>query len=206
VSNTATCGSSRGTRRATSMPVTLTGLCSGASADSSRMAASTPSSISTGAENRAPPWTTRCATAVRPSSAVAAPRGRRREDGRQRRCVVGQRALEDLFGAVRAAMGQAPGGLADALGQARRERLPAVDVDHPVLQRRGPAVEDEHPARHGATRFWAWIAVIATVLTMSCTVAPRERSLTGLRRPCRTGPTATRPRCAAPPCRCCCRC
>ena len=39
----------------------------------------------------------------------------------------------------------------------------------------------------------AWIAVIATVLTMSATVAPRDRSLTGLRRPCRTGPMATAP-------------
>ena len=37
----------------------------------------------------------------------------------------------------------------------------------------------------------AWIAVIATVLTMSLTVAPRDRSLTGRRRPCMTGPTAT---------------
>src|SRR3954447_17416716 len=36
----------------------------------------------------------------------------------------------------------------------------------------------------------AWIAVIATVLTMSWTVAPRERSLTGLLRPWSTGPIA----------------
>ena len=45
----------------------------------------------------------------------------------------------------------------------------------------------------------AWIAVIATVLTMSLTVAPRDRSLTGRRRPCITGPTATAPaeRCTA---------
>ena len=40
---------------------------------------------------------------------------------------------------------------------------------------------------------WAWMAVMATVFTMSSTVQPRERSLTGLRRPCRTGPTATAP-------------
>lgn len=40
---------------------------------------------------------------------------------------------------------------------------------------------------------------MATVLTMSFTVAPRDRSLTGLRRPCMTGPTATAPaeRCTA---------
>ena len=35
------------------------------------------------------------------------------------------------------------------------------------------------------------MAVIAIVLTMSVTVAPRDRSLTGLFRPCSTGPTAT---------------
>ena len=46
---------------------------------------------------------------------------------------------------------------------------------------------------------WAWIAVIATVLTMSSTSAPRDRSLTGLFRPCSTGPIAIAPalRCTA---------
>lgn len=40
---------------------------------------------------------------------------------------------------------------------------------------------------------------MATVFTMSPTRAPRDRSLTGLRRPCRTGPTAIAPaeRCTA---------
>ena len=38
---------------------------------------------------------------------------------------------------------------------------------------------------------WAWMAVMATVLTMSVTVQPRERSFTGFARPCRTGPIAT---------------
>ena len=37
----------------------------------------------------------------------------------------------------------------------------------------------------------AWIAVIATVFTMSATSAPRDRSLTGLFSPCSTGPMAT---------------
>ena len=43
------------------------------------------------------------------------------------------------------------------------------------------------------------MAVIATVLTMSATVQPRDRSFTGRRRPCSTGPTATAPadRCTA---------
>ena len=50
-----------------------------------------------------------------------------------------------------------------------------------------------------SSRTAAWMAVIATVLTMSLTVAPRDRSLTGRRRPCMTGPTATAPaeRCTA---------
>ena len=45
----------------------------------------------------------------------------------------------------------------------------------------------------------AWMAVIATVLTMSVTVQPRLRSFTGLRRPWSTGPIATAPaeRCTA---------
>jgi MFS superfamily sulfate permease-like transporter len=37
----------------------------------------------------------------------------------------------------------------------------------------------------------AWIAVSAMVNTMSSTSAPRDRSLTGLRRPCSIGPTET---------------
>ncbi len=40
---------------------------------------------------------------------------------------------------------------------------------------------------------WAWMAVMATVLTMSVMVQPRERSLTGMRRPWMTGPMATAP-------------
>ena len=71
VSNTATCGSSGNARRATSIPSALTGLCSGASTDRSRIAASTASLISTGAEKRSPPCTTRWATATSPSSGGA---------------------------------------------------------------------------------------------------------------------------------------
>jgi len=40
---------------------------------------------------------------------------------------------------------------------------------------------------------WAWIAVMATVFTMSCTVHPRERSLTGFFKPCKIGPMAVAP-------------
>src|SRR5690625_3028450 len=37
------------------------------------------------------------------------------------------------------------------------------------------------------------MAVMATVLTISSTVVPRDKSFTGLFRPCSTGPTATAP-------------
>ena len=47
------------------------------------------------------------------------------------------------------------------------------------------------PAHAAPPVAWAWIAVIAMVLTMSVTVQPRLRSLTGLFRPCSTGPIAT---------------
>ena len=41
-----------------------------------------------------------------------------------------------------------------------------------------------------ATTSWLCSAVITTVFTMSSTVQPRERSFTGLARPCMMGPTA----------------
>ena len=49
------------------------------------------------------------------------------------------------------------------------------------------------------TNVYVWIAVMTTVLTMSCTRQPRLRSFTGLFRPCSTGPMATAPeeRCTA---------
>ena len=45
--------------------------------------------------------------------------------------------------------------------------------------------------RERATTYsWLCSAVITTVFTMSSTVQPRERSFTGLARPCMMGPTA----------------
>src|SRR5690606_12487116 len=91
-------------------------------------------------------------------------------------------------------------GLADPLEEADGECLPRLDVDQLVLDRRRPGVDDEDVLTHvvslvllEALSAWAWMAVIATVLTMSCTRAPRERSLTGFRRPWSTGPIATAP-------------
>ena len=49
------------------------------------------------------------------------------------------------------------------------------------------------PRDLGPVQPWAWTAVMATVLIMSSTSAPRDRSLTGLFRPWRTGPMAIAP-------------
>src|SRR5690606_21591569 len=93
---------------------------------------------------------------------------------------------------------------ADPLDESRGQRVVRVDVDELVLDRGGAGVDDEDERAHrvpseGVSSAWAWIAVMATVLTMSWTRAPRDRSLTGLRRPCSTGPTAIAPaeRCTA---------
>ncbi len=90
--------------------------------------------------------------------------------------------------------------LADALDEPLREHVSRLGVDELELDRRRARIDDEDSAVHASVSFFcAWIAVIATVLTMSWTSAPRERSLTGLFRPCSTGPTATAPalRCTA---------
>ena len=74
--------------------------------------------------------------------------------------------------------------------------LPAVD------EAATDAAAAECPAwcqADGGGPAWAWMAVMATVLTMSATVQPRLRSFTGLFNPCITGPMATAPleRCTA---------
>jgi hypothetical protein len=104
-----------------------------------------------------------------------------REHRVERGGVIGERAIDDL-----GAVAQAPGRRADPLDHPGDHRRAGVHVDHRVLQRRRAAIDDEDP-------HWDWIAVIATVLMMSCTVAPRERSLTGWLSPCRTGPMAIAP-------------
>src|SRR5690606_32498743 len=106
-----------------------------------------------------------------------------RQHGAQRRLVRGRVAT----------------GLADPLDQAARRGLLAAE--HPVLHRRRAAVEHQdvlHRCPLGSS-IPACAAVMAPVLTMSRTLAPRDRSLTGLRSPCRIAPTATAPaeRCTA---------
>ena len=78
--------------------------------------------------------------------------------------------------------------LADTVEHARSQHAPGVHLEQLVFYRRAAAVD--HQNLH-AQSFCAWIAVIATVLTMSGTVQPRLRSLTGLFRPCNTGPIAS---------------
>ena len=83
-------------------------------------------------------------------------------------------------------MGCRSAGFADFFDEPAGQRFER-GVEEPVLDRRRAAVQDEDHALP------AWMAVIAMVLTMSATVAPRDRSLTGFRRPCMTGPIATAP-------------
>ena len=120
------------------------------------------------------------------------------EHGTQRFLVVGEGALL-LVLAVRAAVRERAAVLPDRLDDPVGGLVAGGGVDEGVLQRGRAGVDHQHQVAHAVASFWAWIAVIATVLTMSRTVAPRDRSLTGLRRPCSTGPTATAPaeRCTA---------
>src|SRR5690606_8572313 len=119
--------------------------------------------------------------------------------------VVPQLRLEGRP-AVRAVVPDGAHGLPDPLEQPDGERLLGLDVDQLVLDRRRSRVDDQDVLAHMLSfvlvvpaTACAWMAVMATVLTMSCTSAPRERSFTGLRSPCRTGPMATAPaeRCTA---------
>src|SRR5690606_32210250 len=117
------------------------------------------------------------------------------------RVVLGRRGrLCPVVAVLRHLVHRAPLALADALDEARREAPLGLDVDQLVLERRRTAVADEdHAHERSAPSACAWIAVIATVLTMSSTSAPRDGSLMGLFSPCRTGPIATAPaeRCTA---------
>src|SRR5690606_19600408 len=101
--------------------------------------------------------------------------------------VVGEVALNDMFGSSHPVR-QYAAGPADPLGESGRVDPAVVSVHHLVLQRRRAGVDDQDGSRHCPCAWGspgardsacAWIAVIATVLTMSCTEAPRDRSLTG---------------------------
>ena len=112
--------------------------------------------------------------------------------------------LQELFASYGAATVKAA--IADIHDQSERQMREAIReipdgeyvgedfLDHGLTGAVAPGVpagaEGEGEGHFSA---WAWMAVMATVLTMSTTVQPRERSLTGLRRPWMTGPMATAP-------------
>ena len=130
---------------------------------------------------------------------IGAVRGELFGDQLQRLADVGGPMITGV-GVVADLMADLTPGLADLLDRAVREHLTGPGDDQPILDRRRAGVDhQDRPLRaHRAApsvpaTAWAWIAVIATVLTMSSTVAPRERSLTGFFSPCSTGPTATAP-------------
>ena len=94
-------------------------------------------------------------------------------------------------------------GLSDPFDDALGLHFGSLRYHELVLQGRGAGVQDQDrrldhpglPAVSGWERWaclmaCAWTAVIATVFTMSDISAPRDRSLTGLRSPCSTGPMA----------------
>ncbi len=202
MSKTATCGVSGKVSIACSIPIAFAGLCNGASSERSLICCSTAVSISTGSPNSDPPCTTRCPTAVSFASESDRP-------DVSKICCMTRRAC-GVVGNLRRTLCLDPvllvhrsGGLvADALDDPRRQRRSGVHIDQLVFHRRRPGIDDQHRLRHRpapAGEPCAWIAVMATVLTMSATRAPRERSLTGRFKPCSTGPIATAPalRCTA---------
>src|SRR4029453_7429149 len=205
VSNTATCGVWGKLAMAIRMPSRLLGLCSGARAAWSAMAAMAASSMRVGAGGRAPPWTTRWPMPARspigPPAATKAPKTRSKpSEWSATRSSTTSRSPPPAPGPG----GQPPPPLPDPLDQPRGQHLLTVHLEQLVLDGGRPGVDDQDPTHRGPAPAgprtppeacsavpWAWMAVMATVLTMSATVAPRDRSLTGLRSPWRIGPTAT---------------
>ena len=140
-----------------------------------------------------------------PARRTARPRARcgaRRRSGRP-----AQMPLPSSAAAPSPARRHDPGAAHDSTARPPRPRGRAGTAS-PIRSTRPRAVHD--PSAGSTTRYfrledpvlmtrtaltpdpcWAWMAVMATVLTMSGTVQPRDRSLTGRRRPWSTGPIAT---------------
>src|SRR5690606_14210545 len=121
------------------------------------------------------------------------------QDAAQARPVVGDRLGEARVDALEG-VPQQPLILPDALDEPGGDDDALLRLDQLVLDRGRAGVDDKDGGAHCCSSLaCAWMAVMATVLTMSWTRAPRERSLTGLLRPWRTGPIATAPaeRCTA---------
>ena len=123
--------------------------------------------------------------------------GEQLERGAQRRLVIGDRGVAAHL-PLPDGQRRRRGILADPLDDAVGQRCARIGLDQLKFHRRRTRVEHQDRAR--AHRLpWAWIAVMATVLTISSTSAPRDRSLTGWFSPCNTGPMAIAPalRCTA---------
>ena len=200
VSKIATCGTLGSARCAPRMPAMPGGLCSGASGDNTSRVSITASSMSIVLVNLSPPCTVRWPTAT--TSARAGPRA-------SNMSTIAVSARVWLLNSS-LAMYSAPPTLWVSTPSARPMRSIRPDASTPSLSASMTwyliELEPALSSRMGVAMVfvpsqlcWAWMAVMAMVLTMSSTNAPRERSLTGLLSPCRTGPTASAPadRCTA---------
>ncbi len=179
------------------MPIRLAGLWRGARGTFRRITARTFSSIKVGSVKSSPPWTTRWPIPASPApSSPAREADEGLDDLLHPRPVVrnpaGHARLGHFPPGIACLMRQRTGCFPDPLHQAGGENRSIGHVEQLVLDRRASGVEDQD-SHHAPFIDWAWMAVMATVLTMSVTVHPRLRSLTGLFNPCRTGPIATAP-------------
>ena len=184
------CGRSGSASRATAMPSTAGGLCSGASGASSSSRAINASSTSVGRYRSGPPCTTRWPTATKPEGLQRLPGfGELLERLLQRGAVVGDRPVADP--------------LDDSVGHHRTR----IRFDDSVFQRRRAGVDHQHRARarpslalcldrgdrHG----------IDDVLDQRAPRQVVDRLVQSLQHRARS---RWRRRCAVRPCRCCCRC
>ena len=202
MSKTATCGVFGKAVIACSIPDALAGLCSGASTDRSRICCSTDVSTKHGitevraAVDDSVADSSQFPAIQRPSRFVE------QVLHRPQSCSMVRYLVGMLDGAAAECVGRPAGGFADSFDDTRGNGGSGRHVDKLILHGRRPGVENQNDCVHRsavADVSCAWIAVIATVLTMSATSAPRDRSFTGRFRPCSTGPIATAPalRCTA---------
>ena len=132
--------------------------------------------------NPAPPCTTRWPTATTPDVARSGPTSANSVEHGRSAARCGRRSGRvAACSSPRRCASIAPDGLADPLDQPGRRALAGDRVDQLVLDRRRAGVEDEHGRVHATLPHpraaalgsaCAWIAVMATVLTMSVPARP----------------------------------
>ncbi len=100
--------------------------------------------------------------------------------------VIPERAVGDLFverpRRIPLSVNESAARLADPLCGSVRQQGALAHLEELILDRRASGVENQNP-HDSLDGVWAWMAVTATVFTMSGTVHPRLRSLTGFFRP-----------------------